>query len=210
MTPEPLHRTKRAIYVVLLVIAIAASSFAIYNQFSSDSTSSSLADQVAKVCATNRVYAEAQGLNCQQADAVKQNNAPAPLQGPKGDVGPKGQTGDTGPTGIGLPGTNGSQGTPGEPGTPGSAGATGTDGKSVTGPQGPQGEQGVKGDTGDTGATGPQGPQGVKGDKGDTASLPSQIPFGPFPDGTYVICYLNDSGTAYGNCQPAPTAGVRK
>lgn len=157
-------RTKKAIYVVLLCVALLASGYAIYNQFSSDSTASSLADQVSQFCAANRVLAEAQGLNCVQADDVKQNNAPGPLQGPQGAKGDKGDTGAQGfqgPQGVkgdmGIPGPQGYTGGTGTNGQPGTPGTPGSDGKSIAGPQGPQGEQGPKGDTGDRGGDGQDG-----------------------------------------------------
>lgn len=153
------HRTKRAVYVVLLCVALIASGFAVYKQVAADSTAADLASQVNMLCHSNPLYAQAQGLNCQQAKDV-QSDGPV-IQGPKGDkgdrgeVGPKGDQGDTGAAGSSV---TGPQGIPGALGPKGDPGTPGADGTSVTGPQGPQGEMG------------PQGPKGDKGDQGDRGS----------------------------------------
>lgn len=153
MTTTPPSRTKRAIYVVLFWVAFAMSTFAVYNQVMSDNNAHLLADQVTQACTDNRALAESQGLNCAQAQDIKQD--PAPLQGVKGD---KGEQGDMGPTG--LPGVPGTQGLKGDTGA---VGANGVDGVPATGSQGAQGNSGPKGDKGDTGAQGAQGDRGADG-----------------------------------------------
>lgn len=154
-------RTKRAIYVILLCVALVASAFAIYNQFSSDNQASSLAEQVDQVCTANRVYAEQQGLNCAQANDVK-NNTPTVLQGPKGDKGDPGRNGIDGVNG--LPGTAGANGQNGQPGTNGAPGENGVNGQNGTdGKRGPQGEQGIPGEPGAKGDKGDKGDAGING-----------------------------------------------
>jgi len=153
------QKRTRVVYVVLLCVAIAMSTWAVYNQVHSDSTSAQFADQITEFCNENPAYSN-EHFNCQQAKSV-QDDGGAVIQGPKGDkgdrgeVGPKGDKGDTGQPGAsveGPPGVVGAQGPKGDPGTPGK------DGASVTGPQGPQGE------------VGPAGPKGDKGDTGDRGS----------------------------------------
>ncbi len=157
--PKYIARSRRirAVYVVLLCIAIAMSTWAVYNQVHSDSTAADLAGQVSALCHDNPEYAKEQGLNCAQAKDVQNGEQPV-IQGPKGEkgdmgpVGPKGDQGDTGQPGSSV---TGPQGVPGATGPKGDPGTPGVDGTSVTGPQGPQGEMG------------PQGPKGDKGDTGD-------------------------------------------
>lgn len=147
------HRTKRAIYVVLLCVALFASAFSIYNQFAKDSNAAQLATQVSQACAENRPLAIAQGLDCDKANDVK-DNTPVVIEGSKGDPGERGFTGEQGDPGVnGLNGVPGAQGQPGVNGSQGSVGATGAQGES-----GPPGEPG---------SAGPEGPQGVPGEKGD-------------------------------------------
>lgn len=150
--PAP-SRTKRAIYVVLFWVAFAMSTFAAWNQVMSDNNAHVLADQVTQACTDNRALAESQGLNCAQAQDIKQD--PAPLQGVKGD---KGEQGDMGPTG--LPGVPGAQGLKGDTGA---VGANGVDGAPATGVQGAQGTSGPMGPKGDKGDTGAQGDRGADG-----------------------------------------------
>ncbi len=161
-----LNRTKRASYVVLLLVALMASGFAIYNQFASDSNANSLATQVSQACTTNREWATAQGLNCQQAKDVQENNAPVAVQGPKGDKGDTGAQGDQGMQGIpgmqGVQGVQGVKGDKGDTGSQGNVGESGSNGADGTGTQGP------KGDTGPAGPAGEQGPPGEPGSNGDT------------------------------------------
>lgn len=152
---EPLHRTKRIVYVVLLCVAILASGAALYNQLSSDSTSNSLADQVAQACSQNHSLALAQGLNCGQANDVKQNGA-AVINGPKGDKGDKGDRGDDGTSIQGPPGAEGKQGIPGES-IKGDKGADST----VVGPAGSNGKDGKDGKDGVNGTNGVNGANGM-------------------------------------------------
>lgn len=155
MTIEPLHRTKKAVYLGLVSVALLMSGFAIYNQLSSDSTKDSLANQVATACTTSRLLAEAQGLNCQQAKDVQSSGAPV-VKGEKGDKGDLGLKGDQGPQGVqGDVGPVGPQGVPGIAGVDGEDGEPGSNG--VNGEQGPQGEQGTQGDQGERGADGTPG-----------------------------------------------------
>lgn len=152
-TPEPLHRTKRAVYLGLLSVALLMSGFAVYNQLSSDSTKDSLANQVTSACASSRVLAEAQGLNCQQAKAVQDSGAPVVKgeKGDKGDQGFKGEQGDPGDNG-----TDGPQGVPGVPGTNGQDGEPGSNG--TNGEKGAQGDVGPQGDRGADGQPGADAP----------------------------------------------------
>lgn len=155
-------RTKRTIYVVLLCIAIALSTFSIYNQVRSDSTATQFADQISAFCAENPSYVTDK-LNCQQAKSVQDNNAPviAGAKGDKGDKGDKGEQGDTGETGP--KGENGT-GTPGVDGKNGANGTNGNDGN-----DGVNGQPGEKGDKGDKGDTGAQGDRGADGQPGENA-----------------------------------------
>jgi hypothetical protein len=159
------HRTKRAIYVVLLCVALLASGFSIYNQFASDNNATRLADQVTQACAENRAWAEAQGLDCEQAKDV-QTDGPAVIQGPKGERGERGFTGEQGDPG--MPGRDGDdapivagpQGTTGATGSTGQTGATGEPGKEgPEGPQGPPGQQGPQGERGADGQPGEPAPE---------------------------------------------------
>lgn len=156
-TTEPLHRTKRAVYVVLLCVALIASAFALYNQYASDSTSKSLGDQVTQACQQNRSLAVAQGLNCEQAKDASQGNSV--IKGEKGDKGDRGDTGYPGQDGMSITGpvgATGATGTKGEKGDTGYVGATGATG--AKGDPGAVGEKGEKGDTGDRGADGEPAP----------------------------------------------------
>lgn len=153
---ERLHRTKRAIYVVLLCVAIVASAFSLYKQYATDDTARSLADQVSAACVQNKGLAEAQGLNCQQAKDAQQG--PLPLKGDKGEQGDPGNPGAKGDKGDPAPLIPGPEGDPGAMGPPGQTGATGQPGKEgPEGAQGPKGDKGDKGDTGDRGADGQPG-----------------------------------------------------
>jgi len=172
-------RTKRAIYVVLLCAALVASGYAIYNQVSSDSKAASLAAQVAQVCHDRPDLAHAQNLNCQQAQEVKDSDAPVLVPGPKGDKGEKGDRGDDGINGQnGLNGDKGDQGIPGINGEQGAQGLTGETGQ--TGPKGDTGEQGPKGEKGD------QGVQGERGSDGQPAPVITGFAF----QGTVADCNL--------------------
>lgn len=159
-TTEPLHRTKRAVYVVLLCVALIASAFALYNQYASDSTSKSLGDQVTQACQQNRSLAIAQGLNCEQAKDASQGNSV--IKGEKGDKGERGDAGYAGQDGMSITGpvgATGATGAKGEKGETGDAGATGAKGDpGVVGEKGEKGDVGDKGDTGDRGADGEPAP----------------------------------------------------
>jgi len=160
------YRTKRAIYVVLLCVALLASGFSIFNQFAKDNNAAQLAGQVSQACAENRTLAVAQGLDCDKAEDVKENT-PAVIEGPKGEPGERGFTGEQGDPGVaGRDGATGPQGPSGINGSQGAVGATGAQGESGVpgepGPIGPEGPQGPKGDTGaqgDRGADGQPAPQ---------------------------------------------------
>lgn len=65
---EPLHKTKRAVYVILLVLAILASGYAIYRQLSTEGDKQSLADQVKTACNIDPVSAKQKGLQCENED----------------------------------------------------------------------------------------------------------------------------------------------
>lgn len=150
------HRTKRAIYVVLLCVALAASAFSIYTQFAKDSTTAQLATQVSQACAENRPLAIAQGLDCDKANDVK-DNTPVVIEGPKGDQGERGFTGAQGDAGMsGRDGIAGQQGVTGQAGQTGATGEPGKEGPE--GAQGPQGEQGPKGERGADGEPGAPAP----------------------------------------------------
>jgi collagen triple helix repeat protein len=153
------QKRTRVVYVVLLCIAITMSTWAVYNQVHSDSTSAQFADQITAFCADNPAYSN-EHFNCQQAKSV-QDNGGAVIEGPKGEKGDKGEPGVKGDQGYtGQPGTSvtGPQGVPGGVGQKGDAGTPGKDGASVTGPSGPQGD------------VGPAGPKGDKGDPGERGS----------------------------------------
>lgn len=180
------HRTKRAVYVVLLCVALIASGFAVYKQVAADSTAADLASQVNMLCHSNPLYAQAQGLNCQQAKDV-QSDGPV-IQGPKGDKGDRGEVGPKGDTGATGSSVTGPQGVPGALGPKGDPGTPGADGTSVTGPQGPQGD------------TGPQGPKGDKGDQGDRGSDGAPAPqisainfVGTPAECRFVVTFTDDS-----------------
>lgn len=173
------HRTKRAIYVVLLCVALLASGFSIYNQFASDNNASQLANQVAQACAENPTLAQAQGLDCEQAKDV-QTDGPAIIQGPKGDPGPRGFTGDSG-----MNGRDGIAGAKGDTGVTGPQGATGATGQ--VGQTGATGEPGKEGPQGIPGPEGPQGPPGDRGADGD-----------PGQDAPYIVDISFDDST--GQC----------
>jgi len=156
---ERLHRTKRAIYVVLLCVAIVASAFSLYKQYASDGTARSLADQVSAACVQNPTLAQAQGLNCEQAKDAQEG--PLPLKGDPGKPGEPGTPGSPGPKGDKgdpAPVVPGPEGDPGAMGPAGQTGATGQPGlEGPEGAQGPKGDKGDKGDTGDRGADGQPG-----------------------------------------------------
>jgi hypothetical protein len=196
MTPiEPLHRTKRAIYVVLLCVAIISSSFALYNQYASDSTTKSLGDQVTQACQQNRVLALAQGLNCDQAKDASQGNVV--IKGEKGDKGDTGATGASGQDGESIVGPSGASGSNGMKGETGDTGATG-----ATGPVGAKGDTGVQGDPGVAGPPGEKGNTGDKGDRGgdgEPAPHVSSTQFVPNP------CRFRTNYTD-GTFQDAPTS----
>lgn len=150
----------RALYVVLLCVAMAMSTWAIYNQVHSDSTSAQLADQIAAFCEQNPAYVGDQ-LNCQQAKDVQNNDSPV-IAPPKGDKGDKGETGPKGDSIMGPkgePGTNGTNGTNGQNGHDGNDGQNGQDGQSIEGPQGEKGQKGDKGDPGNNGVDGQPAPR---------------------------------------------------
>lgn len=67
MKPEALHRTKRFVYVVLLVVALMASGYVFYRQITSENTVQDLASQVNTACTQDPVGSAAKGLNCAQA-----------------------------------------------------------------------------------------------------------------------------------------------
>jgi hypothetical protein len=158
------HRTKRAIYVVLLCVALFASAFSIFNQFAKDNNAAQLAGQVSQICAENRSLAIAQGLDCDKANDVKENT-PAVIEGPKGDPGERGVPGLQGDSGLsGRDGIAGAQGQPGDNGSQGAVGATGDMGSTgSTGPPGSVGPEGPQGPKGDTGAQGDRGADGEPG-----------------------------------------------
>lgn len=159
MKAERLHRTKRAVYVVLLCVAVVASAFSLYKQYASDGTARSLADQVSAACVQNRSLAEAQGLNCQEAKEAQ--DGALPLKGDKGEQGDPGSTGPKGEKGDPAPVIPGPQGDPGSLGPVGQTGNTGQAGKD--GSEGPPGPKGEKGDKGDVGAPGDRGADGQPG-----------------------------------------------
>lgn len=163
------HRTKRAIYVVLLCVALAASAFSIYTQFAKDSTTAQLATQVSQACAENRPLAIAQGLDCEQANDVK-DNTPVVIEGPKGDRGERGFTGEQGDAGMnGRDGIAGAKGDTGVTGPQGAVGATGQVGQTgATGEPGKEGPQGIPG---------PEGPQGPPGDRGADGERGQDAPY---------------------------------
>lgn len=168
---QPRLKTKRAIFVFLLLVALFASGWSLYNQFASDSTAQSLAEQVTRICESNPSLAQAQGLNC--AEAKETQTTPPVI---KGEPGPPGPPGDQGPTGPeGPPGSKGDPGTVGQPGvsgTPGDNGPPGTDGQ-----PGAPGTDGAQGPPGPPGATGPEGPVGPKGSDGADAPRISGFDF---------------------------------
>ncbi len=195
---EPLHRTKRVIYVVLLAVALLASGVALYNQFASDSQKQSLASQVNAACKADPVKARQQGLNCEEAANARPNDfvirGPEGERGEKGDRGDRGTTGQQGPKGEkgdrgdkGDRGNRGDSGSDGAHGSDGSDGADGSDGESIVGPQGPRGE------------TGPQGPKGDNGDRGADGAPADQITSVTI-EGTPTACELRiimESGNVF-------------
>lgn len=195
--PTYIARSKRTrvIYVVLLCVAIAMSTWAIYNQVHSDSTSAQFADQISAFCADNPAYSN-DHFNCQQAKNVQDNGSPV-IQGPKGDkgdpgaVGPKGDHGDLGP--------QGDQGQPGGSGPKGDMGTPGKDGSSVTGPLGPQGNVGPAGPKGDRGPepaceSEPNHCVGERGSDGAPAPQISKIDFeGTVADCRFIVVFTDAS-----------------
>lgn len=179
--PTYIARQKRTriIYVVLLCIAIAMSTWAIYNQVHSDSTSAQFADQITAFCADNPAYSN-EHFNCQQAKSV-QDNGGAVIAGPKGDKGDRGERGYQGEPGQSI---TGPPGVPGATGDRGMNGNPGIDGRTVVGPPG---DTGPKGDKGDTGA---KGDTGERGADGEPAPKPMSQAFVPTEDGcTFVTTY---------------------
>src|SRR5690242_272570 len=126
-------RTKRAIYVVLLCAALIASGYAIYNQVNSDSKAASLGAQVAQICHDNPSLARQQNLNCEQAQAAKDSDAPTLIKGDKGDRGEKGDKGDKGDRGNDGATVTGPPGVPGATGDRGADGQPGEDAPRITG-----------------------------------------------------------------------------
>lgn len=182
-------RTKRAIYVVLLCAALIASGYAIYNQVNSDSKAASLGAQVAQICHDNPSLARQQNLNCEQAQAAKDSDAPTLIKGDKGDRGEKGDKGDRGNDGATV---TGPPGVPGATGDRGMNGNPGIDGKSVTGPMGPEGPAGPKGETGDRGADGQPGEPGKDGKDGKDAPRPTSQEFVEGSDGCVLLTHYDD------------------
>lgn len=194
-------RTKRAIYVVLLCAALIASGYAIYNQVNSDSKAASLGAQVAQICHDNPLLASKQNLNCEQAQAAKDSDAPTLIKGDKGDRGEKGDKGDKGDRGSDGATVTGPPGVPGATGDRGMNGNPGIDGKTVVGPPGPEGPQGPKGDTGE------KGDKGDRGADGEPAPRITDINTNHDPTNCMLIVTLSD-GSTYGvsigasNCVP--------
>lgn len=179
--PTHIARSKRTriVYVVLLCVAVAMSTWTLYNQVHSDSTSAQFADQISAFCADNPAYSN-DHFNCQQARSV-QDNGSAIIQGAKGDKGDPGMNGLNGERGLtGDPGLNGVDG---ERGITGSQGAPGD-----TGPQGIKGDSGEKGDKGD---------QGDRGADGDPAPRITDIDTNHDPTNCMFIVTLSD-GSTYG------------
>lgn len=157
------RRGLRILFAALLVIAITAAGYALWRTYDAEGDAKSLADQVKAACVADQLSAEAQGLDCTQANEVSEDRGNG-LQGPPGPPGPPGPEGEMGNPGIGLTGPPGSSGDPGvtgatgQPGTSGPAGPSGVNGDPGTaGPPGPQGEPGPAGPPGDTGEVGPPG-----------------------------------------------------
>lgn len=186
MKAERLHRTKRAVYVVLLCVAIVASAFSLYKQYATDGTARSLADQVNAACVQNKGLAEAQGLNCEEAKDAQDGSLP--LKGDKGEQGDPGMTGPKGEKGDPAPLIPGPQGAPGAVGPAGQTGGTGPAGKD--GPEGKQGPPGAKGDKGDT------GPRGADGQPGEPAPQISTFDFAGGPTDCQLVVGMSD-GTTY-------------
>ena len=182
-------RTKRAIYVVLLCAALIASGYAIYNQVNSDSKAASLGAQVAQICHDNPILARQQSLNCEQAQAAKDSDAPTLIKGDKGDRGEKGDKGEKGDRGNDGATVTGPPGVPGATGDRGMNGNPGIDGKTVTGPPGPEGPQGVKGDKGDQGD---RGADGQPGENGKDAPRPESQEFVEGSDGCVLLTHYDD------------------
>lgn len=190
-------RTKRTIYVVLLCIAIAMSTWAVYNQVHSDSTAAQFADQISAFCAENPAYVT-DHLNCQQAKAVQDNNAPV-ISGPKGDKGDKGDTGEQGDPGIAGPKGDSIMGPPGVDGKNGINGANGNDGKN--GADGQNGQPGEKGDKGDKGDKGETGDRGADGQPGENAPRPKSQKFA-IMNGECELVTTYDDGSTLGAKAP--------
>lgn len=182
--PTFIARRKRVriLYVVLLCIAIAMSTWAVYNQVHSDSTAAQFADQITAFCTENPAYVT-DHLNCQQAKDVQDKGAPT-IEGPKGDKGDKGDTGEQGDPGIAGPKGDSIMGPPGVDGNDGTNGANGNDGEN--GVDGQNGQPGDKGDKGDKGDTGAQGERGADGQPGEDAPRITNMTF----EGTALACNL--------------------
>lgn len=173
-TQDTQKRTRqKVIFAVLILIALLASSYALWRTYNAEGNASSLAEQVQTACRNDRQQAEAQGLNCDQADKVASSpttGAEGP-RGPEGPMGPAGPPGPEGPQGNeggdGQPGTTGPRGEEGQPGQNGPSGPSGQDGES--GPTGPPGPQGPEGPAGPQGPPGTDGTNGVDGE--DTVSI---------------------------------------
>lgn len=192
-----LSRTKKAIYVVLLCVAIAMSTWAVYNQIHSDSTAAQFADQITAFCSENPAYVT-DHLNCQQAKAVQDNGSPV-IQGPKGEKGDKGEQGDPGNTG---PKGDSIMGQPGVDGKNGANGTNGNDGKNgVDGVDGVNGQPGEKGDKGEKGDTGAQGERGADGQPGEPAPRPQSQRFA-IMNGECELVTTYDDGSTLGAKAP--------
>lgn len=180
------QKRTRVVYVVLLCVAIAMSTFAVYNQVHSDSTSAQFADQISAFCADNPAYSN-DHFNCQQAKNV-QDNGSAVIQGPPGQNGKDGHDGKDGQSIAGPPGPPGATGDRGMNGNPG------IDGKTVVGPQGQTGQvgpPGVKGDKGDT------GDRGADGQPGENAPTPKSQQFVVLDNGCNLATTYSDNETLY-------------
>lgn len=67
MIENDMNRTKKAVYVSLLIVALMASAFAIYRQLTTEDAKDSLASQVNNACSIDREEARIKGLNCEEA-----------------------------------------------------------------------------------------------------------------------------------------------
>jgi hypothetical protein len=202
------HRSKRAIYVALLVLAVGLSAFTLIKQFASESQANSLATQVQDACRADYAKAIMQGLNCDEANRVKDEGTV--IKGERGEPGKSGPPGETGqmgspgPNGVpgiaGVPGTNGvpgNNGSNGRDGSNGSNGESGADGEpGADGPSGPRGPAGERGPTGPEGPPGANGEDGAPGPAGNTGQAGVSVTDVAFDSETCSFVFTLSDGTS--------------